>query len=144
MASNLIHKYSEEKTRVRTLAATVTSGTPLLDPVDDRPAVALTNSGDSTKTITSADLPMGGGAISLTYANGGVGLEGKQTTLAYDGTWEFSVTGAGTSTADGVPVYITSAGELTLTADTNTLYGSTDAPIDYFKRAGIAAVRVGA
>lgn len=147
MTKNLIYKYDEKKTRVRVLAATVQSGTPLLDPADARPAVALTNSGDATKTVTTADIPMGGGVTTLTYPNGGVGLIGKETTLAYDGTWEFAVTGVvagGSPTAQGTQVYITSGGALTTTSTSNTAYGRIDYPIDYFKRAGIAPVRIGA
>lgn len=147
MTENMIYKYDEKKTRVRTLAATVTSGTPLLD--GTRPAVALTNSGDSTKTVTTADIPIGGTVTSLTYENGGVGLTGKETTLAYDGTWEFSgVVSSGstpipTNTAIETAVYITSGGALTLVSSGNTFYGRVDYPIDYFKVAGTVPVRIG-
>lgn len=149
MTKNMIYKYDEKKTRVRTLGATVTSGTPLLDPSDSRPAVALTNSGDATKTVTTADIPIGGTVTSITYDNGGVGLTGKETTLAYDGTWEFTdvvssgTTPAPTSTAIGTQVYITSGGALTLASSGNTAYGRVDYPIDYFKVAGTLPVRIG-
>ena len=142
--SNLVYKYTERQTRVRTLAASVVAGTPLLDPTDQRPAVALTNSGDVTKTITNADIPMGGGVSSITYANGGVGLTGKETTLAYDGTWEFTgITGVGVNTANGVAVYITAGGALTTTDTGNTFYGRTDYPLDYVKATNVAPVRIG-
>lgn len=149
MTKNMIFKYTEKATRVRTLAATVTAGTPLLDPDDDRPAVALTNSGDATKTVTTADIPIGGGVTTLTYKNGGVGLTGKQTTLAYDGTWEFDVVSSGatpapTSTANGDPVYIKSDGGLTLASSGNTIYGHVDYPTGFYKRAGKLPVRIGA
>lgn len=149
MTENMIYKYDEKKTRVRTLAATVESGTPLLDPDDSRPAVALTNSGDATKTVTTADIPIGGGVTTLTYPNGGVGLTGKETTLAYDGTWEFDVVSTGTtpaptSTLNGVQVYIiTSTGALTLSSSGNTAYGKVDYPTDYNKVAGKLPVRIG-
>lgn len=150
MTKNMIYKYDEKKTRVRTLGATVNAGTPLLDPADARPAVALTNSGDATKTITTADIAIGGGVTTLTYANGGVGLVGKETTLAFDGTWEFSgvvssgSTPAPTTTAQGVDVYITTGGALTLTSGgSNVFYGNVDYPIDYNKRAGYLPVRIG-
>lgn len=148
MSKNMIYKYEEKNTRVRTLAATVQSGTPLLDPDDARPAVALTNSGDATKTVTTADIPIGGGVTTLTYPNGGVGLIGKETTLAYDGTWEFDVVSSGTtpaptSTNNGVQVYITSGGELTLASAGNTAYGLVDYPTEYYKRAGKLPVRIG-
>jgi hypothetical protein len=152
MAKNMIRKYSEEgprAPRVRTLAATTLAGAPLLDPLDARPAVALSNSGDATATITSAVIPMGGGVSALTYANGGVGLTGKQTLLAYDGTYEFAgVVSTGStpipvSTADRVQVFITSAGALTLVPTGNTAYGRIDYPIDYLRRAGIVPVQIG-
>lgn len=149
MVKNMIYKYEEKNTRVRTLAATVLSGTPLLDPADARPAVALTNSGDATKTVTTADIPIGGGVTTLTYPNGGEGLIGKETTLAYDGTWEFDVVSSGatpapTSTANGVQVYIiTGTGALTLSSSGNTAYGRVDYPTDYYKRAGKLPVRIG-
>lgn len=145
----MIYKYTESQTKVRTLGSTVLEGTPLLDPADDRPAVALTNSGDATKTITTADIPIGGTVETLTYKNGGVGLIGKETTLAYDGTWEFDVVSTGTtpaptSTAQGDPVYIKSDGGLTLASSGNTIYGHVDYPIDYNKVAGKLPVRIGA
>jgi hypothetical protein len=149
MTENMIYKYDEKKVRVRTLAATVESGTPLLDPNDSRPAVALSNSGDATKTVTTSVLPIGGTVTSLTYSNPGVGLVGKETTLAYDGTWEFSnvvssgTTPVPTNTANGVLVYITSGGALTLASATNTAYGRVDYPIGYFKVAGTVPVRIG-
>lgn len=149
MTKNMIYKYEEKNTRVRTLGATVTAGTPLLDPADSRPAVALTNSGDATATVTTDDIAIGGGVTTLTYPNGGVGLVGKETTLAYDGTWEFSgvvssgATPAPTSTVQGDIVYITGAGALTLADSGNTLYGYVDYPIDYNKRAGYLPVRIG-
>ena len=148
MAKNMIYKYEEKNTRVRVLAATVQSGTPLLDPADARPAVALTNSGDATKTVTTADIPIGGGVTTLTYPNPGVGLIGKETTLAYDGTWEFDVVSSGatpapTSTVQGDIVYITSGGALTLADSGNTLYGHVDYPTDYYKRSGRLPVRIG-
>lgn len=143
MTKNMIYKYTENKTRVRTLDETVESGTPLLAD-DGRPAVALTASGDATSTVTNADLPFGGGAqVTITYPNGGVSLYGKETTLAFDGTWEFSVPGATVATAQDTAVFITSAGELTLTDTGNTAFGHVDYPIDYQKRAGILPVRIG-
>lgn len=149
-ALHIIYKYTESQTRVRTLAATVNANTPVLDPADDRPAVTLTRSGDAVSTVTSATVPLGGGVTSISYANGGVGLVGKEVTLAYDGTFEFAgvvstgVTPAPTSTAQGDPVYITSGGELTLSSSGNTIYGHVDYPLDYFKVAGTLPIRIGA
>lgn len=149
MAKNLIYKYDEKKTRVRVLAASVDSGVPLLDPLDARPAVSLTASGDLTKTVDTTTVPLGGGVTSLTYKDGGASLIGKETTLAYDGVWEFAgvvstgTTPVPTSTAGGVKVYITSGLALTLVSTSNTFYGTVDYPTDYYKRAGILPIRVG-
>jgi hypothetical protein len=143
MAKNLVYRYTDKLTRVRTLAASVLSGTAVLDPADGRPAVALTNSGDITKTVTTSDIPLGGGVSSLTYADGGVGLSGHDTTLAYDGTWDLPVAAAPTTTALGTKVYFTSGNVLSLTATSNTFYGTVDYPTDYTKRVGILPIRVG-
>lgn len=143
MTKNMIYKYEEKDTRVRVLASSVESGTPVLDPNDGRPAVTLTNTGDYVSTVTNADIPLGGGVTSFTYPNGGVGLVGKEATLAYNGTWELPVTGATTNTAQGADVYITSGGTLTTTEGTNTIFGVVDYPTDYHKRAGVLPVRIG-
>lgn len=148
MTLPIVYKYDERKTRVRTLAATTLAGTPVSDPQDARPAITLTNTGDATKTVTSADMPLGGGVSSITYANGGVGLIGKEATLAYDGTWELPVvstgtTAAPTTTPGGTKVYLKAAGGLTLAQADGTLYGVVDYPTEYTKRAGILPVRIG-
>lgn len=152
MPKNMIYKYDEKKTRVRTLTASVFDGTPVLDPGDLRPAIAFTNSGDITKTVTTSDIPLGGGVSSLTYADGGVGLSGHDTVLAYDGTWGLTVVSTGTTpapttTAQGTKVYAIVSGTvitgLTLVSSGNTFYGTVDYPFDYTKIAGILPVRVG-
>lgn len=148
MAENMIYKYDPLKVRVRTMGATTLSGTPVFDPDDARPAVALTNSGDATKTVTTSDIPIGGGVTTLTYPNGGVSLTGKETTLAYDGTWEFDAVSTGTTpaptnTANGVSVYLKAAGGLTLASGDGTLYGVVDYPTEYYKVAGKLPVRIG-
>lgn len=145
MATNLVYRYDKKKTRVRTLAASVPAGTPLLDPADSRPAVSVTASGDYTETVTD-NLPYGWGSVTG-LAKGGAGLKGKETTLAYDGTWEFKVLTAQDNTANGAQVYITSGGDLTLTAGGNTAYGVVDLPIDYEIREdgsdAVVPVRIG-
>ena len=143
MPKNMLFSDNPLNRRVRVLAATVQAGTPLLAPDDQRPAVAYTNSGDAVKTITQADIPMGGGVTTLTYPNPGVSLIGKETTLSYDGTWEHAVAGVTLSTAQGTLVYITAAGALNLTLTGNTLYGKVDYPTEFYKRAGIAPVMIG-
>lgn len=146
MATNLVYRYDKKKTRVRTLSASVAAGTPLLDPTDDRPAVAVTASGDYTETITE-NLPYGWGSVT-DVAKGGAGLKGMETTLAYDGTWEFKVLTAQDSTPNGTDVYITAAGALTLASGGgNTAYGVVDIPTDYQIREddsdAVVPVRIG-
>ena len=145
MALNMIYKF--ERSQERDLAdavapaapSTIQPGVPVLFP--EGAADSLTASGAATVTQTTG-LPTG--ITSITYKNGGVGnLEGAAS-FAFDGAWDLPVTGAGTSTKKGVPVYITTAGALTLTESTNTLFGFTDYPRDYAKVSGRAVVRIGA
>lgn len=149
MATNMIYKYTEGRVRSRALAdlvapaapSTLASGVPVL--TTEGPAVSLTASGNSTVTTTGAsNLPPG--VTSITVNNGGVGNAAGSAAFAFDGSFDFAVTGATTSTKSGVEVYITTAGGLTLTEGTNTAYGFTDYPNDYNKVAGRAVVRIGA
>ena len=142
MATNMIFKYEEKNTRVRTLAGQTAGGAPLLDPADARPAVTLTATGGFTKTVTT-NLPFGWGSVTGVAA-GGEGLATLDATLAYDGAWELPVSGATTGTAQGAQVYITSGNALNLTASGNTAYGRVDYPLDYKKVAGVLPVRIGA
>ena len=135
MALNLIYAGTAAKNRERPVPVGTLTGVPLI--VDGRPVVTLTARGDATKTDT---LP---GGETLTHGVGGSGNLPDSATVAFDGTYEFPVTGVTTSTGNDVEVFITSAGELTLTASGNTHYGYTDYPRDYFKRAAIAPVRIG-
>lgn len=154
MALNQIFAPTQELRRDRALSTiivptpvtTIQPGTPVLigtAAATARPAVSETASGDATKTETTG-LPAG--ITSITYSNGGVGnsVTPPSASFAFDGTYEFPVTGALTSTASDVPVYIATAGTLTLTAGSNTLYGYTDYPVDYRKEAGRAPVKIGA
>lgn len=136
MAVNKVYRENPENNRERPVPVGTQPGTPLI--INARPAVTLTARGDATVTETRAD-----GSV-VTYSNGGVGNLPDSATVAFDGTWEFAVAGATTTTANEVSVYITSAGALTLTVGTNTLYGLTDYPRDYAKVAGRAPVRIGA
>ena len=147
MAINKIYAETQELNRDRALAditapstapTAIQSGVPVV--LGSRPAVSLTASGGSTKTETN----LGAGVTSITFTNGGVGNEDGHATFAFDGTFEFAVTGATATTKDDVKVYITSGGELTLTASTNTHYGYTDYPQGYQKVAGRAPVKIGA
>lgn len=135
MALNRIFKENERNNRARVVPEGTVSGDPVL--VNDRPAVALTDRGDATKSFSMGGLTVGG------FRSGGVGLADDEASLAFDGTFEFEVTGATTATAQDAVVYITSGGELTMTASGNTRYGTVDYPKDYHKAAGRLPVRVG-
>lgn len=147
MATNMIFRYNGELTRERALSlatapaapSTIQPGVPVLFP--EGPAVSLTASGNGSVTQTTG-LPTG--LTSITYGNGGVGNLAASASFAFDGSWEFAVVGATTSTANGVAVYITPAGALTLTESTNTKFGTTDYPRDYAKVAGRGVVQIGA
>lgn len=149
MALTKIFQSTQAKHRARLLAGvtnpstpptTIQPGVPVTFGAGNQPAVSLTASGNGTKTVT----PNVNGVSSLTYANGGVGLEPTEATFAFDGTFEFPVTGATTSTANDVEVFIVPVGgALTLTSSGNVHYGWTDYPVGYTKENGRAAVRVG-
>lgn len=138
MALNKIFQSTEKDHRERIVPSGTLPGTPLL--INGRPVVALTARGDATRTDTTS-LP--GGLTSITYKVGGASNLADRASVAYDGTWEFAVTGATTSTLSDVEVFITSGGVLTLTSTSNTHYGWTDYPRDYRKEAGRAPVRIG-
>lgn len=139
MALNKIYASTERLHREREVGADVQPGTPVL--VEGRPAVTLTASGGSSVTDTT-NLP--DGLVSVTYENGGIGNLEDYATVAFDGTFQFEVTGALTTTESDVEVFITSAGALTLTEGSNEHFGWTDYPRDYTKVAGVAPVRIGA
>lgn len=140
MALNKIFASTQSLHRERPVTAGTQPGIPVLSGA--RPAVTLTAAGGSTKTQTTG-LPLG--MSSVTFTNGGVGNLADNATLAFDGTFEFAVTGASaTTTASDVEVFITSGGVLTLTSSGNTHYGWTDYPRDYRKEASRAPVRIGA
>ena len=152
MAKNMVFKYTENKTRVRTLSGVTDAGVPLLDPADARPAVTVTSTGKITRTVSTSDnpqvVPLGGGVTSITYTDGSPGHGDNDATLAYDGTWEFGVVSSGTTpapttTPNGTQVYITPGGALTLASSGNTAYGRVDYPTDWHKRAGKLPVRIG-
>lgn len=143
MATNLVYMGTPADNRVETLAATYGSGVPVLS-LGGLPAVTLTGSGDYTKTETIA----GYGTLSGIPA-GGVGLAGKEVTLAFNGTFEFDKAAFGgtlptTNIAQGNKVYITSGGDLTNTATNNTLFGYYDYPKDYDTTRGFLPIRIGA
>ena len=133
MATNKVFQENTKNNRARVVPLGTRSGDFLI--VGGRPAVALTDRGDATKTT-----PISGGA-SLTLPSGGFSLKPNEASVAFDGTWHLPVTGATTTTASGVPVYY-NAGTLQLTPLGNTV-GYTDYPQGFYKQAGFAAVRIG-
>lgn len=139
MATNLVYRNTDALNRVETLAATHAPGTPVLS-LGGQPAVTVTGSGDYTISETFP----GVGTLSGIPA-GGVGLDGKEVTLAFDGTWEFpTVTGITAANAtQGQVVYITSGGGLTSTASGNTRFGTVDIPKDYDRSRGFIPVKIG-
>lgn len=134
MPTNQIYKPNRNLSKVRDVGGAVAQGTPLI--VDGRPGVTDSDSGGSTRTEVI-------GGTTIEFPSGGVGLDEDFAVVHFDGTFEFEVTGATTSTDSGVPVYLTSAGALTLTEGSNTYFGVTDYPTGYAKVAGRAPVQIG-
>lgn len=144
MATNLVYRNTDSQNRVETFSATYAPGTPILSK-SGVPAVTVTGSGDYTVT----EVITGVGTLSG-IAAGGVGLTGKQVTIAFDGTWEFdkfafdSKTLPTTNIGQGDKVYIKATGELTNTSGGNTLFGYYDFPVDYDTSRGFLPIRIGA
>ena len=136
MVLNKIFRETPELNRALPVPSGTKQGTPLL--VEGVPVVTLTARTGVTATETYLD------GTSVTYSISGASVPAGQATCAFDGTFEFAVAGATTSTASLVKVYITSGGVLTLTQGTNTLYGVTDYPTNFRKEAVRAPVRIGA
>lgn len=119
--------------------AEVAVGTALIN--GDRAGVAYTASGGHTASETIAGMTISG------IADGGVGLDALEVSVATDGTYEFPVTGAGPTTPNGTKVYAVVASSkitsLTLTATGNTLWGVVNNPQDYVAASGVACVKIG-
>lgn len=144
MALNLVYRNDNKKNRVETLAATYDSGRPVIS-LAGLPAVTVTASGDHT----TSEVITGVGTLSG-IPNGGVGLVGKQVTLAFDGTWEWpasEITGITAASAQGTLVnYVVATGVLTnaaVSGSTVVAYGYVDFPPDYDKTRGYVPVRIG-
>jgi hypothetical protein len=148
MATNLVYRNTDAENRVETLAATYGPGAPVTS-LAGLPAVTVTASGDHTTTDSTSYPPYTISGI----PDGGAGLEGKQVTLAFDGTWEFLATGFdGTAPnpaviAQGTAIqFKASNAKLTTAAVTTgiTAWGYVDFPPDYDKTRGYVPVRIGA
>ena len=107
MATNKVFQENTNNNRVRVVPVGTKAGDFLV--VGGRVAVALTDRGDATKTT-----PISGGA-SLTLPSGGFSLKPNEASLAFDGTWHLPVTGATTTTGNGIPVYLNAGGNLQFT-----------------------------
>lgn len=134
MATNKVFQENTKNNRARVVPVGTKSGDFLM--IGGRLAVALTDRGDATKTT-----PISGGA-SLTLPSGGFSLKPNEASLAFDGTWHLPVTGATTTTGNGVPVYLNASNQLQLVMVGNPV-GYTDYPQGFYKKAGFAAVRIG-
>lgn len=148
MAKNLVFRNDDKKNRVQVLAATHAPGVPVIS-LDSLPAVTVTASGDYTRTDTWSLYPY---SIANVPA-GGVGLTGKEVTLAFDGTWEFLATDFDgtaptvTTIANGTAInFKSSNGKLTTAAVTTGIvaFGTVDFPTDYNKTRGYLPVKIGA
>ena len=121
------------------VTAEVAKGTALLNGA--RAGVAFTASGGHTTSETIGGMTISG------VLDGGVGLDALQGSIATDGTFEFPVTGATASTANGTKVYAVVASGLitglTLTAGSNTYWGVVNNPQGYAPANGIACVKIG-
>ena len=134
MATNKVFQENTNNNRARVVPVGTKAGDVFL--ISGRLAVAVTNRGDATKTT-----PISGGA-SLTLPSGGFSLKPNEASVAFDGTWHLPVTGATTTTGNGVPVYLNAGGNLQLVMVGNPV-GYTDYPQGFYKQAGFAAVRIG-
>ena len=134
MATNKVFQENTNNNRARVVPVGTKAGDLLI--LGGRLAVALTDRGDATKTT-----PISGGA-SLTLPSGGFSLKPNEASVAFDGTWHLPVTGATTTTGNGVPVYLNASNQLQLVMVGNPV-GYTDYPQGFYKRAGFAAVRIG-
>jgi len=122
------------------LTAEVAVGTALVN--GTRAGVAYTPSGGhlaAPKTV---------GPVTVSgFPDGGVGLDALEASVATDGTYEFPVTGADATTANGTAVYaVVASGRitgLTLTSSGNTLFGVINNPKDYVGAAGAICVKIG-
>lgn len=121
------------------VTAEVASGTALLN--GTKAGVAYTASGGKAASKTVGPYTVSGPA-------GGAGLEPLEVSVATDGTWEFPVTGASSSTAQGTLVYaVVSSGlitSLTLTSTSNTLYGRVNLPAGKVADSAATPVKIGA
>lgn len=136
MAKNAVFPYTEKLTEIWPVAAATAPGKAILS-ATGQPGVALVGSNDYTVSQAVGPYTISG------IPRGGASLKDGTVSVATDGTWEFTVTGAASNTAQNALVYITSAGALTLTATDNTVFGKVNYPRDYVFKTGILPVKIG-
>lgn len=125
MALNVIFSDIRSERRARPVGNNIAPGTPLIN--GGQPAVTLTGSRDYAGNALTLTGTVGGVSQSIILAGGrgGESLPADDyATITFSGTYTFPVEGASTATEPGTPVYIVEADNtLTLTEDTNTLFG---------------------
>ena len=140
MATNNVFSYTEGLAEFWTLSVTTDSGVPVLS-ISKQPAITLTGTGDFVKSEVLGTYTVSG------IPAGGVGLEGKEASIATDGTWKLNVTGGTVSTPQNTLVYmVESTGALTLTvgsAPVNATYGKVNYPKGGIRVAGVLPVKIG-
>lgn len=143
VSTGAVFSSTDAQREVWTNPTTIAPGTAVIS-VADQPGIAITGTGDYATPASTI------GAYTITPAagtGGGVGLTGKQVSVATDGTWEFPVTGGTTSTVQNTLVYaVVSSGDitsLTTTAGSNKVYGKVNYPVDYVKVDGTLPVKIG-
>ena len=106
MAKNMFKKYTESKTREWEVPEGTVSGDLVVHDVSGQIGVALTDRGDAVRPV---GIP---GVTGGTVPSGGVGNKPTAATVAVDGSWLFTITGAadgetvaGTGTAAGTEVF---------------------------------------
>ena len=122
MAKNQVFADVESRRFVAVVGNDVAPGTPLL--LGTVPVATITGSGDYDGNAVS--LTVGSTTTTLAGGRGGIGLKATEATVSPTGAYGWPVVGAAKATVtNGVtPVYITSAGALTLTATNNTRFGT--------------------
>ncbi len=134
VATQQVFAHTDALTEIWKLGAATPARTLVIQ--GERVGVTLTD----TRGVTKADITVFGdikvtgvqqpgvGNDEVTWAQG---ANDYAVGVATDGTWEFPVTGATASIAQGAVVYVTGAGAATLTEGSNTKIGVVNFPGSY-------------
>lgn len=121
------------------VATEVAAGTALIN--GTRAGVAYVASGGYTSSAVVGPYTISG------IPSGGESLDALKASVSTDGTYQFPVTGASSSTTNGTLVYaVVASGRitgLTLTASTNSLFGVVNNPSDYVAVGTSVCVKIG-